>query len=85
LEFLLTTEQSASIGNLNDGFIKAMYLAAQGDSGITEYDWRTKHLYNGTAIMLKQQRVSELIKERFRVYFPTEDTVTHSRGGKGVC
>jgi len=37
-----------------------------------------------TALVAKQQMTSNLLKERFRVYFPTRDTVAQSRGGVGV-
>jgi len=51
---------------------------------MTEYNWRAKSFAEGTAVMARQQLVSKFIRERFRVYFPTKDTILQSRGGPGV-
>ncbi|TAQ85645.1 hypothetical protein B7494_g6030 [Chlorociboria aeruginascens] len=71
---------AASIGNLNDGFLRSMYLACQGDNGIKEYTWRTKRNKPGTESQLEKQ-LSDDLKSQIQIYFPTKDTVAASKGG----
>ncbi|KAG9241786.1 tyrosyl-DNA phosphodiesterase-domain-containing protein [Calycina marina] len=73
---------TASIGNLNDSMIRALYLAAQGDSGVTEYGWRLNKCAK-TALTTGEDVVLKDAKDRFRIYFPTRDTVAQSKGGLG--
>jgi hypothetical protein len=83
---------SASIGNLNDDFLKSIYLAAQGDDGTTELNWRTNSPPQNKA-MSKNSRgqisstellVSQGIKSDFRLYFPSRETVASSKGSLGA-
>ena len=79
---------TSSVGSLNHNFIQALYLAAQGDDGMTEYVRRNaaqsksnaKKTARETAYLI-QQRVNILLKKNFRIYFPTLDTVASSIGG----
>lgn len=65
---------TSSMGSLNDEFMNSMYLAAQGDDGLTEYTRRiAKNPSPGTRVTGWQ--------ESFRLYFPSENTVRKSRGG----
>ena len=78
---------ASSIGAVNMDFLTMMYLAAQGDDGIREFSWRrttskTKSSKKGT----KQQSITQtefidVIKQSFRIFFPSRDTVVRSKGG----
>ncbi|KAL2067954.1 hypothetical protein VTL71DRAFT_16052 [Oculimacula yallundae] len=72
---------AASIGNLNETFLKSLYLAAQGDDGLVEYGWRTGKSARNKGMCETERKVSETLNDRFRIYFPTEETVTKSHGG----
>jgi hypothetical protein len=65
---------TSSVGSLNDEFMNSIYLAAQGDSGMTEYNRR---LNKKAPIGIHQSSW----KENFRFYFPSDDTVRASKGG----
>lgn len=78
---------ASSLGNLNDGFMSSIYLAAQGDDGMAEYDSRT---VAGTGTGLRTGRgpkageavkVGQDWKTNFRFYFPSDSTVRRSNGG----
>ncbi|KAI9677600.1 MAG: hypothetical protein M1817_006554 [Caeruleum heppii] len=81
---------TSSVGSLNDQFLQTMYLAAQGDDGMTEYKWRNPEPSQGrrkkgagveSESEKAQKRLSEEMKKTFRIYFPTSETVERSRGG----
>ncbi|KAI9782798.1 MAG: hypothetical protein M1816_001708 [Peltula sp. TS41687] len=80
---------TSSIGSLNDAFLRTIYLAAQGDDGLTEYTWRTTRTSSsrkkGTSSTDVQPtgeaELTAVINNRFRIYFPTKDTVMSSKGG----
>ncbi|KIW73130.1 hypothetical protein, variant [Phialophora macrospora] len=65
---------TSSVGSLNDDFMNSMYLAAQGDSGMTEY---TRRLQKKAPSGDQQSSW----KENFRFYFPSDETVRASKGG----
>ncbi|KAH8600886.1 tyrosyl-DNA phosphodiesterase-domain-containing protein [Bisporella sp. PMI_857] len=75
---------SSSIGNLNEGFIQSIYLAAQGDEGLTEYEWRTKKTARNKTVNSEERKLRDTLKENFRIYFPTRETVAQSKGGVGA-
>ncbi|CZR59989.1 uncharacterized protein PAC_09884 [Phialocephala subalpina] len=81
---MLTLTQAASIGNLNEDFIKAMCLACQGDDGLTEYGWRTGKSTRAKGPGETKRKPSDDFLSRCRVYFPTEETVSRSKGGTQV-
>ncbi|TGO75353.1 hypothetical protein BELL_0218g00050 [Botrytis elliptica] len=72
---------TSSMGNLDDRFLRTMYLAAQGDNGFKEYKWRTEK----PARCKMETQLSEEIGRRFRVYFPSEQTVKESKGGTNAA
>ena len=78
---------TSSVGSLNMGFLTALYLAAQGDDGLTEYGWRnsqkSKAKTNNDDKKSKalQVQVEQTINEAFHLYFPTCDTIINSTGG----
>ncbi len=78
---------SASIGNLTGDFLKSIYLAAQGDNGTTELNWRTnKPPQNKSSSKQSETEllVSKGIEGDFRLYFPSRETVASSKGGLGA-
>lgn len=73
---------TSSIGSLNIGFLSALYLAAQGDDGLTEYEWRSSGTTNKAAhIQAIKEKTQKQVNESFHIYFPTRDTVASSTGG----
>ncbi|KAI5457904.1 tyrosyl-DNA phosphodiesterase-domain-containing protein [Mariannaea sp. PMI_226] len=67
----------ASLGAINSDLVGAMYNACQGDDGMTEYNSRLSR-----ATKAKALESMHPVKDRFRIYFPTEQTVARSRGGR---
>lgn len=75
---------TSSLGSLNMGFLSALYLAAQGDDGLTEYEWRsssTGTVKKAPKIQAIKEKTQSHINESFHIYFPTRDTVASSTGG----
>ena len=79
---------TSSIGAVDTDFLTMLYLAAQGDDGLKEYNWRTSRpaKSGGTQKLSSGDTTArgELIKritDNFRVYFPSRETVLKSRGG----
>ena len=78
---------TSSVGSLNDEYLRSLYLAAQGDSGLSEYTLRTAKSVPPGILHDLERRVGEGSspgwKQRIRFYFPSEDTVKRSKGGPG--
>ena len=79
---------TSSIGALDLYFLTMIYLAAQGDDGLQEYEWRTNASGKTKAGKkgsrpnpAAQVEVVKTLKESFRIFFPSRDTVVRSRGG----
>jgi hypothetical protein len=80
---------TSSVGSLTDEFMRSMYLAAQGDDGLTEYTLRTSKQLpsistgaSGTGKRARDQQAwMDDWQEKFRFFFPSEDTVRASKGG----
>ncbi|KAH7038016.1 tyrosyl-DNA phosphodiesterase-domain-containing protein [Microdochium trichocladiopsis] len=68
---------ASSLGALKEDFLRAIYYAAQGDSGMRRHKERAAI----AARRLAAPAASSDIKTRFRIYFPSYDTVASSRGG----
>lgn len=51
-----------------------------GDDGMKEYTSRSSRKTSAQ----KTSGISQKFKDRFRIYFPSEETVVKSRGGRGV-
>ncbi|TVY49909.1 Tyrosyl-DNA phosphodiesterase [Lachnellula occidentalis] len=77
---------AASIGNLNIDLIKCLYLALQGDDGLSEYRRRVSKQAKGKGKgeSTAEVQLSKDLALLFRIYFPTFETVGKSRGGKGA-
>ncbi|KAL2879607.1 hypothetical protein SGCOL_004936 [Colletotrichum sp. CLE4] len=87
---------ASSLGSLNHGFLTTIYYACQalallaGDSGMKEYEARQSKATKNKAAKtgLVASRPVDIDKEplqlqhHFRIYFPTEKTVSSSRGGR---
>ena len=77
---------TSSVGSLNIGFLTTLYLAAQGDDGLTDYRWRNTKTKAGLSSADKKaeqshQNMEMDVNQDFHIYFPTRDTVVHSTGG----
>ncbi|KND91454.1 hypothetical protein TOPH_03719 [Tolypocladium ophioglossoides CBS 100239] len=70
----------ASLGSIKGELVEAMYNACQGDAGMKEYHARTSRKPSD-----KRSKPSQLLKDRFRIYFPTNQTVSESRGGRAAA
>ncbi|KAI0115828.1 tyrosyl-DNA phosphodiesterase-domain-containing protein [Nemania sp. FL0031] len=69
----------ASLGSVNSDLISAIYNAAQGDDGLKEYEKRVAG--SGKRKAAPKAELS-CDSSNFRIYFPSHETVTKSRGGK---
>lgn len=83
---------ASSIGAVNLDFMATLYLAAHGDDGRTEYEWRNppkgkakKSKVDGPGT--KEQDIKAEIVRNFRIYFPTYETVRKSIAGSAgtIC
>ncbi|KAI9741951.1 MAG: hypothetical protein M1834_000340 [Cirrosporium novae-zelandiae] len=76
---------TASVGSLNDDFLSAIYLACQGENGLTEFESKNQKTVNrrGAKSSTKEAQgaVKEQLRNHFRIYFPSEETVMRSTGG----
>ncbi|KAI1781471.1 phospholipase D/nuclease [Hypoxylon cercidicola] len=71
---------ASSLGSVNMDLLSAIYYAAQGDNGMKEYETRSKGRKNKPPT-----RVQSALDNKFRIYFPSYDTVMQSRGGKNAA
>jgi hypothetical protein len=76
---------TSSVGSLNAEFLRSMYLAAQGDDGLSEYTLRTSKSFPARCAddprrIVKRDEGSSW-KEHFRFYYPSDATVRASTGG----
>ncbi|PYI00130.1 phospholipase D/nuclease [Aspergillus ellipticus CBS 707.79] len=77
--------KTSSIGSLNSEFLRSLYLASQGDIGMTDFALRYSKTFpaklnNSPPVFIPKDLASES-KDRFRIYFPSQGTVTSSKGG----
>lgn len=78
---------TSSVGALNIDFLTMLYLACQGDDGMTDYKWRTEQSKKKTKapendlLAVEKHNAQKKASDGFRVYFPSLDTVKASRGG----
>ncbi|OKL56771.1 hypothetical protein UA08_07925 [Talaromyces atroroseus] len=74
---------TSSIGSLTDEFMRSIYLSAQGDDGTTEYTLRTFKTFpiSTTDDNPIQRNTGAEWKKHFRVYYPSDQTVSKSKGG----
>ncbi|KAL8815732.1 MAG: hypothetical protein Q9223_005160 [Gallowayella weberi] len=87
-EFVNIDYITSSVGSLNLDFLMALYLAAQGDDGLSEYTWRT-HSSSKTAkvseendlLVTKKKHTQKAISNGFRIYYPSFETIKASKGG----
>lgn len=78
---------TSSLGNFDEEFLRSLYLVAQGDCGLSEYTLRTAKSIPPGILHDLERRVGKNSsvgwRQRFRFYFPSEDTVQGSKGGPG--
>ncbi|KAJ0425349.1 phospholipase D/nuclease [Aspergillus carlsbadensis] len=76
---------TSSLGSIVPDFMKCIYLAAQGDSGLTELTLRTSKslpVKDPTdPRRLITATTADQWKDRMRIYFPSQETVLRSKGG----
>ncbi|KAL9112685.1 MAG: hypothetical protein Q9227_002988 [Pyrenula ochraceoflavens] len=76
---------ASSIGSLTDDFLRSLYLAAQGDNGLAAYTYRNPKQPLANVDDERWFRIgrdeSQQWTNRFKAYFPTQDTVESSKGG----
>ena len=78
---------TSSVGSLNMDFLTTIYLAAQGDDGLTEYDWRNskrtraKPTSDDRKSKDLHDQVVNYVDKNVHIYFPTRDTIVNSKGG----
>jgi hypothetical protein len=51
---------------------------------LKEYRWRTNRPVKSKGMTPVERKLSDDLKDRFRIYFPTRETVANSKGGLGV-
>ncbi|RAH63398.1 tyrosyl-DNA phosphodiesterase [Aspergillus piperis CBS 112811] len=76
---------ASSVGAITDQFLRSLYLASQGDDGLTEFTIR----YSKSCPVPRRDDPSKLLKkdtgtewkDRFRLYFPSQNTIATSKGG----
>ncbi|KAG6991123.1 hypothetical protein G7Y79_00057g091050 [Physcia stellaris] len=80
---------TSSMGSLNFDFISSIYLAAQGDDGTIEIERRIplrskakKDLPARLKATNEREQLIKILQAHFRIYFPTNETVANSTGGK---
>ncbi|KAI2776448.1 phospholipase D/nuclease [Daldinia loculata] len=72
---------ASSLGSLNMDLLSAIYYSAQGDDGMKEYGIRNaKGRKNKAPMQAKPD-----FKNKFRIYFPSRETVVQSRGGRNAA
>lgn len=87
---------TSSVGSLNDDFLAMLYLAAQGDDGLTEYSWRNPPVTSRKKKTAHEdiqandsvrERLRSRLRQDFQVYYPTHDTVKNSTAGSAgtIC
>ena len=73
----MVDKKTVAIGGLTEYF-------SIGDNGLTEYGWRTNKSARSKVVGETERRLSDDLKSRCRIYYPTRDTVAASKGGIGV-
>ncbi|KAG5296149.1 tyrosyl-DNA phosphodiesterase domain-containing protein [Histoplasma capsulatum G186AR] len=73
---------TSSVGSLNEQFLRSIYLAAQGDNGLKELTLRTSRTFPSEKWgVVTNKSDGAKWKDKFRVYFPSLNTVRNSKGG----
>ncbi|PWY80966.1 phospholipase D/nuclease [Aspergillus sclerotioniger CBS 115572] len=80
---------SSSLGAITDELLRTIYLASQGDNGLTDFTLRTAKKFpaprrDDSSVTIKKETAAEW-KDRFRIYFPSQATVNSSKGGSGYA
>ncbi|KAF6813493.1 tyrosyl-dna phosphodiesterase domain-containing protein [Colletotrichum plurivorum] len=82
---------ASSLGSLSHSYLKAIYNACQGDSGMKEFEARqsrsNRSNAKGTGVVNSRtaDTKSTDLEDHFRIYFPSEETILGSRGGRSAA
>ncbi len=87
---------ASSVGSLNDDFLAMLYLGAQGDNGLQEYQWRNPPVVSRKRKTAKEdsqskdklrEQLRSHLRQEFLVYYPTHETVRTSTAGSAgtIC
>ena len=87
---------TSSVGSLNDDFLAMLYLGAQGDNGLEEYNRRNPAVVsrkrkmphgNSEERQISRELLRSHLRQNIRVYFPTHETVKNSNAGSAgtIC
>ncbi|KAL3480693.1 tyrosyl-DNA phosphodiesterase-domain-containing protein [Aspergillus californicus] len=81
---------TSSLGALTPEFMKCIYLAAQGDTGLTELTLRTAKSFparnpSDPRSLIQQSTADEWKDNRVRIYFPSYETILRSKGGPNAA
>ena len=80
---------TSSVGSLNDEFLRSMYLAAQGDDGLSELTLRNSKSFPAKCVENPERLVPKTAgsewSDNFRFFFPSDATVRASKGGPGCA
>ncbi|KAL4783410.1 tyrosyl-DNA phosphodiesterase-domain-containing protein [Aspergillus varians] len=74
---------TSSLGSLTPEFMKCIYLAAQGDTGLTELTHRTAKPPSDPRRI--NASTADEWKDRMRVYFPSYETIVSAKGGPNAA
>lgn len=55
-----------------------------GDDGLTEYKWRVDKPRGKKQDNKEESQLADLLLDRFRIYYPTRETIIASKGSRGV-
>lgn len=80
---------TSSVGSLNEEFLRSIYLAAQGDDGLSEYTSRTAKSFPTKCVddplRVVHKDVGAAWIDSFCFYYPSDDTIRASKGGPGCA
>lgn len=77
---------TSSLGSTRPDFLQTLYMACQGDDGLTTYCWqhnitKSGEKLNGQVKFEAERLVYDNIYANLRIYYPLHETVENSRGG----
>ncbi|KAK3110264.1 hypothetical protein LTR53_015617 [Teratosphaeriaceae sp. CCFEE 6253] len=72
---------ASSIGSLNDDYLRATHAAAKGTDVLADAQAAVREAESGFFQPAKAKNPPEAIRDKLRIYFPTQDTVRSSTAG----
>ncbi|KAL7932010.1 phospholipase D/nuclease [Trichoderma chlorosporum] len=74
----------ASLGSIKRELVEAIYKACRGGDGIDDYNKSGGASSGSRPVKKPAETTPNDLKDRFRIYFPTDQTVARSRGGRNA-